>query len=159
MSSVKVRTLEKLVNVWEAALATLEALAEQVKCGNVNGQLGEVQTLLEALPLSSGDFSRVTNNLKNAERYLQSNEFGAAAYELRMLTGGRANLPAGRRHGHSEAEEDACGRLNPTEAQSTIIPAGRTPLCQVTRSPNCCSSSRLAIQWPIARSGSGMLRA
>ena len=87
MSSVKVRTLEKLVNVWEAALATLEGLAEQVKCGNVNGQLGEVQTLLEALPLSSGDFSRVTNNLKNAERYLQSNEFGAAAFELRMLTG------------------------------------------------------------------------
>jgi hypothetical protein len=79
--------VEKLVNVWEAAIATLEALAENVKHGNVDGQLGEVQALLEALPLSSGDFSRAANNLKNAERYLQSNEYGAAAYELRMLTG------------------------------------------------------------------------
>jgi hypothetical protein len=87
MSSVQVRTVEKLVNVWEAAIETLEALAEQVKHGNVDGQLGEVQALLEALPLSSGDFSRVANNLKNAERYLHSNEYGAAAYELRMLTG------------------------------------------------------------------------
>src|SRR5262245_3388302 len=87
MSSVQVRTAEKLVNVWQAAIATLATLAEQVKRGNVNGQLGEVQALLEALPLSSGDFSRVSNNLKNAERYLQSNECGAAAYELRLLTG------------------------------------------------------------------------
>ena len=87
MSLVQVRAAEKLVNVWEVAIATLEALAEHVKCGNVNGQLGEVQALLEALPLSSGDFSRVANNLKNAQRYLQSNEHGAAAYELRMLTG------------------------------------------------------------------------
>jgi hypothetical protein len=87
MSLVQVRTVEKLMNSWEAALAALEALAEQVKHGNVNGPLGEVQVLLEALPLGSGDFSRVSNNLKNAERYLQSNEHGAAAYELRMLTG------------------------------------------------------------------------
>ena len=87
MFSVHVRRPEKLVNVWEAAIATLETLAEQVKHGNVDGQLSEVRALLEALPLSSGDFSRVLNNLKNAERYLQSNEHGAAAWELRMLTG------------------------------------------------------------------------
>jgi hypothetical protein len=87
MSSVQVRTVDKLVNVWEAAIATLGALVEQVRRGNVNGELGEVQALLEALPLSSGDFARAANNLKNAERYLQSNEYGAAAYELRMLTG------------------------------------------------------------------------
>ena len=87
MSSVQVRTADKLVNVWDAAVAAIEALAEQVKRGKVNGQLSEVQELLQALPLSSGDFSRVVNNLKNAQRYLQSQERGAAAYELRMLAG------------------------------------------------------------------------
>src|SRR5262245_7331667 len=86
MSSVEVRTSQKLVNVWDAAIATLEALTKQVKRGRINGQFGEVRELLEAMPLSSGDFSRVANNLKNAGRYLQSQENGAAAYELRMLT-------------------------------------------------------------------------
>ena len=87
MSSEPVQTVDKLVSVWDAAVAALEALGEQIKRGNVNEQLREVQELLEALPLSSGDFCRVVNNLKNAERYLQSQEWGAASYELRMLAG------------------------------------------------------------------------
>jgi hypothetical protein len=74
-------------NILAAAIAAVEALAEQVKRGNLDGELGEVQALLEALPLSSGDFCRVSNNLKNAQRYLQSQERGAAAYELRMIAG------------------------------------------------------------------------
>ena len=87
LSSEQVQTVDKLVSVWDAAVAAVEALAKRVKRGNVNGPLREVQELLEALPLSSGDFSRVANNLKNAERYLQSRERGAASYELRMLAG------------------------------------------------------------------------
>ena len=88
MSPVQSRTSEKLVNVWDAAIAAIEALAGQVrKRGDVDGQLGEVQALLQALPLSSGDFCRVSNNLKNAQRYLQSHERGAASYELNMLAG------------------------------------------------------------------------
>lgn len=87
MLSKRAQTAENLVNVWEAAVAAVEALAEQVKRGSVNGQLNEVQELLEALPLSSGDFSRVLNNLRNAERYLRSRESGAASYELRLLAG------------------------------------------------------------------------
>ena len=87
MSSLRMQPVDKLVNVWDAAVAAVEALAEQVKRGNVNGPLREVQELLEALPLSSGDFCRVANNLKNAERYLESQERGAASYELRMLAG------------------------------------------------------------------------
>ncbi len=87
MSSEQLQTVDKLVNVWDAAVAAVEGLAEQVKRGSVNGQLNEVHELLEALPLSSGDFSRVLNNLRNAERYLQSRESGAASYELRLLAG------------------------------------------------------------------------
>jgi hypothetical protein len=87
MSSQQVQTVETLGNVCDAAVATVEVLAEQVKRGKGNGPLREVQELLEALPLSSADFSRVWNNVKNAERYMQSQEWGAAAYELRLLAG------------------------------------------------------------------------
>lgn len=87
MSYEQLQTVDKLVNVWDAAVAAVEALAEQVKRGSVSGQLNEVQELLEALPLSSGDFSRVLNNLRNAQRYLRSRESGAASYELRLLAG------------------------------------------------------------------------
>ena len=87
MSSEPVQTVDKLVSVWDAAVAAVEALARQVKRGKLKGQLSEVREVLEALPLSSSDFCRVANNLRNAERYLQSHEWGAASYELRMLAG------------------------------------------------------------------------
>jgi hypothetical protein len=88
MAYVQTQTVKKQhANVWDAAVAAVQALAEQVKRGNVNGQLIEVQGLLEALPLSSGDFCRAGNNLRNAQRYMRSQEWGAAAYELRMLAG------------------------------------------------------------------------
>ena len=83
----RVQAAGELVNVWDAAVAAVDALAKQVKRGNVNGPLCEVRELLEALPFSSGDFSRVANNLRNAERYLRSQEWGAASYELRLLAG------------------------------------------------------------------------
>jgi hypothetical protein len=87
MSSLETRVLQRRVTVWEAAIAAVLALAEHVKRGALEGELGEVQALLEALPLSSDDFCRVSNNLKNAERYLESQERGAAAYELRLIAG------------------------------------------------------------------------
>ena len=83
MLSVQAQTADRLGNAWGAAVAAIEALAEQVKRGTVNGQLTEVQGLLEALPLSSGDFCRVGNNLRNAERYMRSQELGAAIIALR----------------------------------------------------------------------------
>ena len=83
MLSVQAQTADRLGNAWGAAVAAIEALAEQVKRGTVNGQLTEVQGLLEALPLSSGDFCRAGNNLRNAERYMRSQELAAAIIALR----------------------------------------------------------------------------
>jgi len=91
MLSVQAQTVCKLATVWDAAVAAIQALAEQVKRGKVNGELTEVQGLLEALPLSSGDFCRMGNNLRNAERYMRSQEWGAASYELHMLAGALRN--------------------------------------------------------------------
>ena len=87
MALEQAKFVETERNVWHAAVAAIDALALAVKRGQVNGQLSEVRELLEAPPLASGDFCRAANNLKNAERYLRSQEAGAAGYELRMLAG------------------------------------------------------------------------
>ena len=46
-----------------------------------------MREVLEALPLATPEFVRLTNHLQNAERYLRSDEHGAAAYELNLLHG------------------------------------------------------------------------
>jgi len=43
--------------------------------------------LMSALPLSTDGYGVFVNRLKNAYRYLRSNETGAAHYELRLLCG------------------------------------------------------------------------
>ena len=40
---------------------------------------------LGALPLPTGDFGQAVNNLRNAHVYVQSEEAGAAAFELSSL--------------------------------------------------------------------------
>ena len=63
--------------------------------------LGEVQMMLAALPLNTDEFGLATNRLRNANRYLRSQELGAARYELRLLarslTRNRHHRVAGRR--------------------------------------------------------------
>jgi len=49
--------------------------------------LAEVHQLLEALPMATGEFGLAINRLKNAGRYLQSCERGAARWELASLLG------------------------------------------------------------------------
>ena len=48
----------------------------------------ELRTLLESLPLSTGNFALAINRLNNAKNYLQAGELGAAQFELRMLLAG-----------------------------------------------------------------------
>ncbi|MBC8874784.1 MAG: hypothetical protein H8E44_35640 [Planctomycetes bacterium] len=58
-------------------------------------------TMLNALPLTTDEFGRAVNRLKNAHRYLVSNERGAARFELRLLLGslksGQDERPVRRR--------------------------------------------------------------
>jgi hypothetical protein len=46
-----------------------------------------IAELLETLPLATEFFSLAKRRLLNARRYLDSAEFGAAGYELRLLHG------------------------------------------------------------------------
>jgi hypothetical protein len=53
--------------------------------------LESVRSLLESLPLSTGEYGIGQNRLRNAERYLKSQEHGAARFELQMLAGSLRN--------------------------------------------------------------------
>jgi hypothetical protein len=50
--------------------------------------LHAAELLLQTLPLASEPFGVAMNRLRNAYRYFEANEPGAAQYELRLLGGG-----------------------------------------------------------------------
>ncbi|MCZ7526575.1 MAG: hypothetical protein M5U14_09490 [Acidimicrobiia bacterium] len=50
-----------------------------------DGELYELQVLLETLPLSTDQFGLACVRLQNAQRYLVSEEHGAARWELNTL--------------------------------------------------------------------------
>lgn len=56
--------------------------------GIVADQWDELKTLLEALPLATATFALAARRLGNARRYIESGEFGAAKFELRMMLRG-----------------------------------------------------------------------
>jgi hypothetical protein len=56
--------------------------------GDPSGDLPQVHQLLEVLPMATGEFGLAINRLKNANRYLQSCERGAARWELALLLDG-----------------------------------------------------------------------
>lgn len=47
----------------------------------------EISHLVESLPLSTDQYDSAISRLNNCRRYLVSDEFGAAVYELKMLVG------------------------------------------------------------------------
>jgi hypothetical protein len=55
--------------------------------GRTANELHKLRTMIESLPLTSGEFCVAVNRLRNAQRYLCSDEIGAASYELRLLLG------------------------------------------------------------------------
>jgi hypothetical protein len=56
--------------------------------------LNAAQLLLESLPLASEPFGVAMSRLRNARRYLESSETGAARYELRLLASALKNALA-----------------------------------------------------------------
>lgn len=75
-----------LASVFQPVLNSLVRLTKMVRCGqDAGGELDEMQVLLETLPLSIDDFATACNRLRNAQRYLQARERGAARWELNTL--------------------------------------------------------------------------
>ena len=54
--------------------------------------LEEMREILDCLLLDSSDYSLARQRIDNAMRFVQSNESGAAKYEIRMLRGGLRQL-------------------------------------------------------------------
>ncbi len=80
-------TIEDIFGQATRKVKSLLAQIEQATGSNGdNGDgIAELKQLLEALPFSTAEFGLATNRLRNASRYLQSQERGAARYELKML--------------------------------------------------------------------------
>ena len=73
-------------DVWQAGLAKLRNLVLNVtQKRDLPSAFVEFQRLLEALPLSTEEFGLAGNRLRNSRRYLDSDEWGAAKYELLLL--------------------------------------------------------------------------
>ena len=90
-------------SVFQPVLSSLARLVQQLRQGhNTNGELEDLQNLLESLPLSTQEFVLACNRLQNAQRYLKSEERGAAKWELHAL---QQHLRT-----HSKAEASTAGR-------------------------------------------------
>lgn len=69
-------------------LRAVEALLRSVRRRqNVLDDVQRVRDLLDSLPLPTGEYGTATNRLRNAHRYLVSQEHGAATFELQLLAG------------------------------------------------------------------------
>lgn len=66
-------------------LALLEALPDNPHAAR---WFEYVELALETMPLSTDEFGAAKNRCENARRYRQSNECGAAKFELRLLLKG-----------------------------------------------------------------------
>jgi hypothetical protein len=66
----------------------LKSLHQEAK---VMDDVQEVTDLLDSLPLASDEYGTASNRLRNAHRYLVSQERGAARYELKLLANSLRN--------------------------------------------------------------------
>ena len=65
---------------------TIEQVLRSLQRGaDVIDRLQQVRELLDSLPLPTDEYSTAFNRLRNAHRYLISQERGAARYELALL--------------------------------------------------------------------------
>ncbi|NLS92120.1 MAG: hypothetical protein GXX96_08060 [Planctomycetaceae bacterium] len=75
-----------LQEVFRPVLTALGRVVNQVSLNRTDdGELYELQVLLETLPLSTDQFGLACVRLQNAQRYLASQEQGAARWELNTL--------------------------------------------------------------------------
>ena len=83
---IQTNTRVTIDSVFQPVLSTLSRLVRRVTGeGGASAEVNQLQTLLETLPLGSDEFGIACNRLRNAQRYLQSNEAGAARWELNAL--------------------------------------------------------------------------
>lgn len=71
---------------FQPILNALSAIMQQLGRGAfANNSTDDLQDMLESLPISTDVFGIASNRIRNARRYLASNEFGAARWELNAM--------------------------------------------------------------------------
>jgi hypothetical protein len=81
-------TETRQTTIHAACQAVLRSLDAQLDDNGVHDpleNLAEVAALLETLPLATEESGLAHNRLRNARRYYQAREAGAARFELRLL--------------------------------------------------------------------------
>jgi hypothetical protein len=64
----------------------IERAIEKIKNNvRINHEVDQARALLESMPLTTEEFGHANNRLRNANRYVNSSEFGAASWELATL--------------------------------------------------------------------------
>jgi hypothetical protein len=92
MQTTLIRTATTIQEVRQEAILKLAAVLQMLhRRSDPRDHLESVRSLLESLPLSTGEYGIAQNRLRNAERYLRSQEHGAARFELQMLAGSLRN--------------------------------------------------------------------
>ena len=97
MRNVKILSTTTCDAIRHEVALTLAAVQKMIECGHTPcDELDDVRCLLESLPLTTGEYGVARNRLRNAHRYLKSQERGAARFELRLLAGSLRNGAAGQ---------------------------------------------------------------
>jgi hypothetical protein len=78
------------VSILESLCVLLRAADDRLRTqpardGDTVVNFEQIRQALEALPLASAEFGLAVKRLVNARHYLQSGEYGAARFELRLL--------------------------------------------------------------------------
>lgn len=84
--NTEIDTQVTLSSVFQPVLGAMAGLAKKLGHGSaIGGEVNHLESFLETLPLKSDDFGIACNRLRNARRYLESNERGAARWEMNAL--------------------------------------------------------------------------
>lgn len=74
-----------LPDTYHTVSRRLEDLLNGTARGNSQEDLSLIESVLHSLPLATDEFGLAQNRIRNARRYYQAREVGAARYELRLL--------------------------------------------------------------------------
>ena len=106
------RSLQKLSTatpdtIRQEMLQTVEHLLRTIRRDqDVLDKLQQVRDLLDSLPLASDDYSTAANRLRNAHRYLVSQERGAAGYGQSQADANRERDDSAGQKRHAQRHGD-----------------------------------------------------
>ena len=85
MSHVHTTLQSTFLDTYQTISRRLEDLLNGKGGDNPHEDLIRIESFLDSLPLATDEYGLAQNRIRNARRYFQAHEVGAARYELRLL--------------------------------------------------------------------------